>query len=44
MVDDLHGTEEWNVFTSSMHKVVPDRAIVDLSSRAGAAATTTRAA
>jgi hypothetical protein len=31
MVDDFHGTEEWNVFTSSMHNVYPDRAIVELS-------------
>jgi len=31
MVDDFHGTEEWNVFTNSMRKVFPDRAIVELS-------------
>jgi Domain of unknown function (DUF4159) len=30
MVDDFHGTREWAVFTQSMHKVFPDRAIVDI--------------
>ncbi len=30
MCDDFHGTDEWNVFTYSMHKVFPDRDIVDL--------------
>ena len=32
MVDDFHGTQEWNVFTTSMQRVFPDRAIVELSS------------
>ena len=31
MVDDFHGTEEWDTFVQSMHKVFPDRAIVELS-------------
>ena len=30
MADDLHGTEEWNVFAESMHRVFPDRPIVDI--------------
>jgi hypothetical protein len=30
MVDDFHGTEEWLVFVESMHRVFPDRPIVDL--------------
>jgi hypothetical protein len=30
MVDDFHGTEEWEVFTASMRKVLPNRPIVDL--------------
>ena len=32
MCDDFHGTDEWNVFTESMRKVFPDRAIVDIES------------
>jgi hypothetical protein len=30
MVDDFHGTQEWDVFFDSIHKVFPDRKIVDL--------------
>jgi len=30
MCDDFHGTDEWNVFIESMHKVLPGRQIVDL--------------
>jgi hypothetical protein len=30
MVDDFHGTAEWEVFMNSMSKVFPDRAVVDL--------------
>jgi hypothetical protein len=30
MVDDFHGTEEWQVFYESMVKVFPERAIVEL--------------
>ncbi len=30
MCDDFHGTQEWETFVSSMKKVYPDRAIVDL--------------
>jgi hypothetical protein len=30
MCDDFHGSQEWEVFTASMKKVFPDRAIVDL--------------
>jgi hypothetical protein len=30
MVDDFHGTKEWQVFTASMSKVFPDRPIVDI--------------
>jgi len=32
MCDDFHGTIEWSFFESSMHKVFPDRPIVDLDS------------
>jgi Domain of unknown function (DUF4159) len=31
MVDDFHGTNEWEIFTRSMSKVFPDRPIVDLA-------------
>ncbi|HLY19281.1 MAG TPA: DUF4159 domain-containing protein [Bryobacteraceae bacterium] len=31
MVDDFHGTKEWNVFLASMRKVFPDRPIVELA-------------
>src|ERR1035437_2609316 len=30
MVDDFHGTKEWNVFVDSMRKVFPDRPIVEI--------------
>ncbi len=30
MVDDFHGTLEWEVFTASMKKVFPDRPIVEI--------------
>jgi hypothetical protein len=30
MVDDFHGTQEWNIFTRSLRKVYPDREVVDL--------------
>lgn len=30
MVDDFHGTNEWQVFLNSMSKVFPDRPVVDL--------------
>jgi hypothetical protein len=30
MVDDFHGTEEWEVFMMSMHKVFPGRSVTDL--------------
>jgi hypothetical protein len=30
VVDDFHGTSEWDLFIASMHKVFPDRAIVDI--------------
>jgi hypothetical protein len=30
MVDDFHGTNEWEVFVTSLRKVFPDRPIVDL--------------
>jgi len=30
MVDDFHGTKEWNVFVDSMRKVFPDRSIVEI--------------
>jgi hypothetical protein len=30
MVDDFHGTQEWDVFTESIKKVFPDRPIVKL--------------
>jgi hypothetical protein len=33
MVDDFHGTLEWNVFLRSMNKVFPDRKIVDLDNK-----------
>lgn len=32
MVDDFHGTEEWQVFVASMSRVFPDRPIVELES------------
>ena len=30
MCDDFHGTDEWNIFVLTMHKVLPERQIVDL--------------
>lgn len=30
MADDLHGTVEWSVFQESMHRVFPDRPIVEI--------------
>jgi len=30
MVDDFHGTDEWEVFVDSMRRVFPDRQILDL--------------
>ncbi len=30
MVDDFHGTQEWEVFMASMSRIFPDRPIVDL--------------
>jgi hypothetical protein len=33
MVDDFHGTIEWNVFVHNMNKVFPDRKIVDLDNK-----------
>jgi hypothetical protein len=30
MVDDFHGSEEWEIFNASMHRVFPDRPVVDL--------------
>lgn len=31
MVDDFHGTREWNRFVESMRRVFPDRPIVDIA-------------
>ncbi len=33
IVDDFHGTQEWNLFADSMQKVFPDRPIVDLANK-----------
>ena len=33
MVDDFHGTIEWNNFIAGMDKVFPDRSIVDLDNK-----------
>ncbi len=33
MVDDFHGTQEWNNFTAGITKVFPDREIVDLDNK-----------
>jgi hypothetical protein len=30
MVDDFHGTVEWEVFTNSIKRVFPDRPVVDI--------------
>jgi hypothetical protein len=32
MVDDFHGTQEWEVFIAGMNRVFPDRPIVELES------------
>lgn len=33
MVDDFHGTWEWEVFMTSLRRVFPDRPVVDLDNR-----------
>jgi hypothetical protein len=33
MCDDFHGTIEWEVFNASMHKVFPDRTIVEIPNK-----------
>ena len=33
MCDDFHGTHEWEIFTTSMHKVFPDRPIVEIDNK-----------
>ncbi|MEK7407400.1 MAG: DUF4159 domain-containing protein [Acidobacteriota bacterium] len=33
MVDDFHGTWEWDVFMNSMQRVLPDRPVVDLENK-----------
>ncbi|MBV8846892.1 MAG: DUF4159 domain-containing protein [Bryobacterales bacterium] len=33
MVDDFHGTIEWDVFVRGMNKIFPDRKIVDLDNK-----------
>jgi len=33
MADDFHGTGEWGVFQESMHRVFPDRQIVDIEDK-----------
>jgi len=33
MVDDFHGTDEWEVFMQSLHKVFPDRPVVDIDNK-----------
>jgi hypothetical protein len=33
MTDDFHGTQEWDVFTTSMNRVFPDRPIVEIESK-----------
>src|SRR5712691_6224533 len=33
MVDDFHGTQEWNNFVTSIGRVFPDREIVDLNNK-----------
>jgi hypothetical protein len=35
MVDDFHGTREWQIFVESFEKVFPDRQIVDLPESEG---------
>jgi len=33
MCDDFHGTREWEIFVASMHRVFPDRQIVDIEDK-----------
>ncbi|HUQ92741.1 MAG TPA: DUF4159 domain-containing protein [Bryobacteraceae bacterium] len=33
MVDDFHGTFEWDIFTASLSRVFPDRTVVDIENR-----------
>jgi len=33
MVDDFHGSIEWEVFTASLSRVFPDRPVIDLDSK-----------
>jgi Domain of unknown function (DUF4159) len=33
MADDFHGTFEWGIFQESMHRVFPDRPIVDIDDK-----------
>lgn len=33
MVDDFHGTQEWEIFMASMSRVFPDRPVVDLGNK-----------
>ena len=33
MVDDFHGTQEWEVFMDSMRRVFPDRSIVEIGNQ-----------
>ena len=33
MVDDFHGTREWQIFTASMSRVFPDRPIVEIENK-----------
>ncbi len=33
MVDDFHGTQEWDIFMASMQRIFPDRPVVDLDNK-----------
>jgi hypothetical protein len=33
MVDDFHGTQEWEVFTTGMNKILPEYPIVDIENK-----------
>ncbi|HXS94466.1 MAG TPA: DUF4159 domain-containing protein [Candidatus Limnocylindrales bacterium] len=33
MCDDFHGSDEWDVFVASFHKIFPERHIVDIDSK-----------
>lgn len=33
MVDDFHGTREWEIFMASMNRVFPDRPVVDIDNK-----------